>query len=331
MIKLSKTTVILSAILAICLAVLSVLAVAVIKNASQPAQQPEVEWMEIPNFENMRLTDAKAKLDELQIYYEIMPTESKVPNRVERFEYVGKAEGEKIFARVGTSIKLHANEVGADKVVYLTFDDGPTYSNTFDILDTLDKYGAKATFFVLGNRVEEYADRIIATHERGHMLACHSYSHDIDRASSGFIYASTGAMINEINMYEQAMKKVLGEENFSTVKKAFRFPGGSSTNGRISKAEALEYIAAIRTAGYAVYDWTVLTGDAEGNKTTESFIAHLKNGLKKARENGEPIIVLMHDKLTTSESLPEILDYLIDQGYYFDTLDNCPEYTFAED
>ena len=326
----NKSTLILISVLAICILVLVVLAFLVVKNAILPVLQPNPQWIELPALEDKPLSDAKQMLDELGISYEIIPTDSIIANRVEKIEYAGKQEDGKDFLELGHTVTLFANEISADKVVYLTFDDGPTMSNTFDILDTLDTYGAKATFFVLGNRIREYSDRILATDARGHIVACHSYSHDLDRASSGFVYASVSAMLSEIEKYENALKSVLGEESFSKLPKLMRFPGGSSTNGRISKSEALDYIAAVRSAGYRVYDWTALTGDAEGKSTANEFIAYLESGLDKAKNSKKPLIILMHDKLTTSEALPQILDYLVEGGYYFSTLDTCPEYTFAE-
>ena len=330
--SISRNTLILALVLVVCVIVLVMLVASLVQIilTPVPAAQPEVEWIELPNILNMPLEQAKSELDKLGISYEITHTDSAVPNRVERFEYTGKKEGEKDLAQVGTSVIIYSNVVDPNKIVYLTFDDGPTFSNTFDILDTLDIYNAKATFFILGNRVIEYDDRILATYERGHLLACHSYSHDLDRTSASFVYASIDTFLNEIEMYESAMKKVLGDEAFASMPKLLRFPGGSSTNNRITKAEALEYIAAVRQSGYSVYDWTALTGDAEGNKDAASFIEYLKKGLKNAEEKNLPIIILMHDKLTTNEALPEILDFLVSEGYYFDTLDNCPEYTFAE-
>ena len=255
----NKNTLILISILAVAIVVLVVLFSAVINKVFIPAFSGGEQWIELPLSENMPILEAKAKLDALGIAYEVKPTDSRIANRVEKFEYVGKTEDGKSFIEANEIVTLYSNEKSINEVIYLTFDDGPTYSNTFDILDTLDTYGARATFFVLGNRIEEYANRIIATCERGHLVACHSYSHTIDRASKNYVYASVNAMLNEIDAYESALKNVLGEEVFSAMPKAFRFPGGSSTNGRISKSEALEYIASIREKGYKIYDWTSLT------------------------------------------------------------------------
>lgn len=320
----NKNTLILTAILAVCIIICIILAVFVIKNVIVPTFAPSTQYMELPIAENMPLAEAKARLEELQISYEIVPTSSRVANRVERLEYVGKNENGKALFEIGTQIKIYANEIGIDKVIYLTFDDGPTRDNTMDILNTLESFGIKASFFVVGEDVELWEDRMVATFDSGHVIACHSHTHAFDK-----VYASVDSFISEIEQYENALKNTLGEEKFQMVKPIIRFPGGTN-NAYLSDAEALEYINAVRSKGYKVYDWTALTGDAEGNKDAQSFIAYLEGGLNKATGKGEPLIVLMHDKWSTNEALSTIIEHLISKGYYFDTVDNCPEYTFVE-
>ena len=334
--KINRSNAILTAVLALCLVVFVILLVAVIKNAVQPTIQPNAEWIEIPNLENMALAEAKARLDELNIAYEIVPTSSRIANRVERFEYSGKTENGKILATVGTSIKLHANEVGIDRVVYLTFDDGPkvnytydmeVYHTTKDLLDVLDKYGIKASFFMVGYQMIK-TDRsayVKDTMDRGHLIACHTSTHEL-----GNIYSSISKFVEDIERFENELKDILGEEIYKSLGKYIRFPGGSSTNGYLSTSEAQEYISAVRSMGYKVYDWTALTGDAEGMKTASDFISYMDKGIEKAKQNNQPLIVLMHDTDDTTQALPEILNHLTSNGYYFDTIDNCPEYTFTE-
>ena len=68
-------------------------------------------------------------------------------------------------------------KVDSEKSVYLTFDDGPTPKITEQILDILDKYGAKATFFCLGNNAELYPELVEKIVARGHAIGNHSYNH----------------------------------------------------------------------------------------------------------------------------------------------------------
>lgn len=320
----NKNTLILLSILTASLIVLLLLLAAVINNVILPAFQPKTHWVELPLYENMSLTQAKNALDTLGVSYEIKPTSSKIANRIEKFEYVGKTEDGKKLLDTNNKVLLYANEKSKAEVVYLTFDDGPTRDNTYEILDKLQNYGIKASFFVEGADVDRYPERMETTFARGHVIACHSYSHQLD-----VIYSSTDEFIKEVRKYEQAMIDAIGEENFASIKKIIRFPGGTN-NAKLNKEKALEYIAKVREIGYSVYDWTVLTGDAEGASDAATFISNLSSGLEKAKSRGLDLIILMHDKWSTNEALNDILDYLVSEGYYFDTIDNCPEYTFFE-
>ena len=310
-------------IFAVCVLILILLSILLFKNMS--ASVGGSQYVEIIDLEGLSLSEAKAALDAQGIAYTISPAkDSKIANRVITYEGGEKTDNGKITLKSDTVVKLYANEVGKDKVVYLTFDDGPTRDNTFDILNTLDKYGIKASFFVEGQDVALWPDRMVATFERGHIIACHSYSHVYDD-----LYSSTNAFLREIEQYEAALKSAIGENNFENVKKIIRFPGGTN-NSYLSRSESIAYINAVRAKGYKVYDWTALTGDAEGKKTASEFISHLTSGLDKAKSNGEPLILLMHDRLSTNEALSQIIDHLVSKGYYFDTVDNCSEYTFVE-
>lgn len=325
--KEQKETMKLIGILSIGVFILLILSIVLMNNMTIPTATPEPKYIDIDNIEGMNLVDAKALLEKAGITYEIIPTESKLANKVEKLEFVGVTltDTGRLRIRIGTTVKIYGNEVANDKVIYLTFDDGPTRDNTIDILNTLDTYGIKATFFVQGKNVANYPDRIVETVNRGHLVGCHSHTHEISQ-----IYTSISNFTSEIKLYEDAMKNAIGEENFNAMNKVIRFPGGTTTNSMLTKAEALEYISSIREIGYRVYDWTSLTGDAEGKKTAQEFIEYMSTTLDSSKNANKPLIVLLHDKWSTNEALGEILDYLIEQGYYFDTIDNCPEYTFAE-
>ncbi len=320
----NKNTLILILTLVVAIIILLLLSVAVVDSVIIPALNPNFGWMEMPIDEGMPLAEAKEMLTSLGIAYEIKPTDSRVANRVEKFDATTKEENGVLLVKVGTAITLYGNEKDKTQVIYLTFDDGPTRDNTHDILDKLQVYGIKASFFVEGRDVERYPERMEATFLRGHVFACHSHTHELAN-----VYSSVEAFVDEIKQYETAMIDAIGKENFDSVQKIMRFPGGTN-NAYLTNAEALEYIQAARELGYKIYDWTALTGDAEGNSDAASFISYLDKGLEKAKSTGLDLIVLMHDKWSTNEALNDIIDHLIAKGYYFDTIDNCPEYTFAE-
>ena len=325
----NKETKILICVLLVCVVIASVLLISVInalqKSPESPAIAPPPTHVEIENIDGLTINQAKTILNDAGVQYEIIPTESRMANQIERFEFLGnETEDGKLMIEYGTTVKIYGNDVGKDKVIYLTFDDGPTRDNSDDIVFKLEEYGIKASFFCTGKNIEIYPTRMETMFNRGHVIACHSQTHVYND-----IYSSTDAFVGEIQQYESALIEALGEENFAQIKKIIRFPGGTN-NSYLETEEALEYINTVRALGYSVYDWTALTGDAEGNKDAQSFIEMLDSTLSRAKSQDLDLIVLMHDKWSTNESLREILDHLIAEGYYFDTIDHCPEYTFVE-
>lgn len=104
------------------------------------------------------------------------------------------------------------------KRVFLTFDDGPSKSVTPLILDLLKQENIKATFFVLGNKVEQNPEIVNRIFEEGHYIANHGYSH---KYSS--IYTSTQSILDEYNKTEQCIKNALNNPDYNS--RVFRFPG----------------------------------------------------------------------------------------------------------
>lgn len=194
-----------------------------------------------------------------------------------------------------------------EKQVYLTFDDGPSKDVTPQILDILKEYDVKATFFVLGARVELYPDILKREFQEGHYIANHGYSHKYSQ-----IYQSKDTVFQEFADCEASIKKALGRDDYNSY--LFRFPGGSS-GGYYStvKAEARELFDSY---GIAYTNWNCLTGDAENKTTKEACIEEMIN----TKENQNSIILLMHDandKQQTVDALPEIIEYFKNEGYTF--------------
>ena len=196
------------------------------------------------------------------------------------------------------------------KRVFLTFDDGPTKEVTPHILDTLKEYNVKATFFVLGNRVEQNPDLVKRAYNEGHYIANHSYSHKYSK-----IYKDSDSVLAEYNKTENVIKKALNKEDYSS--HLFRFPGGSH-GGQYEKIKK-EARKKMNESGIAFLDWSALTFDAEGAKTTEDILKNLKNTM-----NGwNNVVVLMHDaadKKITYESLDDVIKYLQKEGYKFENI-----------
>lgn len=193
------------------------------------------------------------------------------------------------------------------KRVFLTFDDGPSEKVTPQILDILQRENIKATFFVLGSRVEFYPEILKREYKEGHYIANHGYTHKYDE-----IYCSTQSVLDEYNRTEQAIKTALEDPEYNS--HLFRFPGGS-TGGKYKdlKNEAKQLL---RQNNIAYIDWNALTGDAEGKKTKEEMLEYVKQTMG-TKQN---IIILMHDagdKQVTADMLPELIAYLREQGYEF--------------
>lgn len=194
-----------------------------------------------------------------------------------------------------------------DKIVYLTFDDGPS-ANTKKILDILDKYHAKATFFVTGDNgsSRKYRSMIKEIHKRGHTVALHTYSHDFS------IYKSVDAYFNDLTKIGNVVKEEIG-----FVPHFIRFPGGSSNtvSRKYCKGIMTTLVSEVQNRGYQYYDWNVDSTDASGNNIPASQIIKASIGYSYHNIN-----LLMHDtgaKKTTVEALPSIIEYYVSKGYSF--------------
>lgn len=193
-----------------------------------------------------------------------------------------------------------------EKCVYLTFDDGPSKTVTPLILDLLKQEKIKATFFVLGSRVELNPSIVKREYEEGHFIANHGYSHIYQN-----IYSSTDAVLAEYNKAQQAIQNAVGLEYNGHL---FRFPGGS-TGGKYAKLkkEAKTLLDA-NQIGYI--DWNALNSDAAGAKTKEALLQNVRDTVGEKTT----VVILMHDagdKILTYEVLPEVIAYLREKGYTF--------------
>ena len=205
---------------------------------------------------------------------------------------------------------------GADgkKVVYLTFDDGPSETVTPHILDTLKAENVHATFFVVGKAVDESEatkNLIKREVEEGNAIGNHTYSHNYN-----YLYPNKTVNVDnfmaDVDKTNQSLKNILGED-FST--RAIRFPGGHMTWKGMDAMDA-----AMKEKDYHQVDWNSITRDAEGKpKNAEQ----LKQELIKTITGRQKAVILMHDtygKEETAKALPEIIKYLKEQGYEFRTM-----------
>lgn len=194
------------------------------------------------------------------------------------------------------------------KRAFLTFDDGPS-TNTKDILDLLLQRNIKATFFVLGTQVERMPETVKRIYEEGHYIANHGYSHVYSS-----IYSSPEAVLDEFNKCNQVVANAIQVPEYNS--HLFRFPGGYY-GGKYAeiKKQANEIL---KQNNIAHVDWNALTGDSEKQNPTKEY---LMNNLQKTTQGKNSIVILMHDsqaKKVTVETLPEVIDYLQQQGYEFE-------------
>jgi len=192
-----------------------------------------------------------------------------------------------------------------DKTVYLSFDDGPS-ANTNKILDILNDYNIKGTFFVVGRDNQQSLDVYKRIVDEGHALGNHTYSHIYKN-----IYSDINIFMSDVYKLDNLIYETTGLET-----KLFRFPGGSSSQ-HLTGSKYKSYINRLLNEGFQYFDWNVDSGDALSSPLTSSEI--IQKTIEGARKQKHAII-LMHEKKTTIEALPVIIEYLKDLGYKFEKL-----------
>ncbi len=190
------------------------------------------------------------------------------------------------------------------KVIYLTFDDGPG-PHTNRLLDILDKYNVKATFFVTG-AMPGYADCMTREAAAGHAMAVHTYTHDYAR-----IYASTGAF-----WADQERIQTLLEQKTGSRTRLMRFPGGSSNQVSRNYSRGIMTTLARQTAerGMVYFDWNVASGDAGATTDSGQVYRNIINGVSGKTE----AVVLCHDsKGYTVDAMERVIKWGLENGYAF--------------
>jgi len=196
----------------------------------------------------------------------------------------------------------------AEKTVYLTFDDGPS-DCTPQVLDILDQYGVKATFFVTGQE-KNYYDYIAEAYRRGHSIGLHTYSHHYEN-----FYTSVEAYFEDLNAIGELVKSQIG-----FVPAMIRFPGGASNSVSKEYKEGImtELSAAVQAAGYQYWDWNMSCGDA-----LEEVDPQLLADNALAFNDIQTVVLLLHDgdeMEPTVAALPLIIEGYMERGYKFEAL-----------
>lgn len=236
-----------------------------------------------------------------------------VDNLAMQLENLKNVEEETVADTTVAAVELEGAEIGVidrndtltdeerfpgKKLVYLTFDDGPS-KYTDEVLDILDEFGVKATFFVVKMDDSEDAYRRIVN--EGHTLGIHSYTHVYST-----IYADKTSFATDVKDMQDFLYDITGQKA-----SFYRFPGGSSN--QVSKVDKNELFDVLSEDGLVYYDWNVTSQDATGKGISASRI--VENVIAGVEKNDESV-VLMHDasgKSSTVEALPIILERLTER------------------
>ena len=188
-----------------------------------------------------------------------------------------------------------------EKVVYLTFDDGPgPYTDL--LLDILAKYEVKATFFVVDSGYDKVMKRIV---DEGHSIGIHSVTHDYEE-----IYASPEAYFTDLHKMQDIIY-----ENTGVRTTLMRFPGGSSnTVSHFSEGIMTLLTEAVQNAGFQYFDWNVDSNDAGLARKKNMVVDNVTEGLRWH----PTAIVLQHDIHPFSvDAVEEIIRWALDNGFTF--------------
>ncbi|WP_297669065.1 polysaccharide deacetylase [Thomasclavelia sp.] len=246
----------------------------------------------------LSINSSKVDVNKLGEYKAIYTVQDRSGNKVVKERLVKVVEKKEI----GT---LQQNN---EKIVYLTFDDGPS-ENTQKILDILDRYNIKATFFVTGVN-QKYNYLIQDAYKRGHTIGLHTYCHDY-----GTVYASVDAYFDDLNKVGNMVKDLIGY-----VPRYIRFPGGASNtvSRKYSQGIMTALSKEVINRGYQYYDWNGDSTDASGNNVPVSKL--IANATSSKANN---INILFHDtkaKSTTVDALPTIIENYLARGYRFEAI-----------
>lgn len=182
-----------------------------------------------------------------------------------------------------------------EKLVALTFDDGPSGTNTPALLDGLKQRGVHATFFLVGSMVEQHPELAVRLAQEGHQLGIHTYDHDPPNGLRGLSDAQFDAQVGRTR---RVLAALTGQTEY-----ALRPPYGFVDNG------------VKRNAPGPVILWSVDPEDwkyRNTEKVTRHILSHVQDG----------DIVLLHDIFPTSvEAALQVVDVLQAQGWRFVTVD----------
>lgn len=184
------------------------------------------------------------------------------------------------------------------KAVYLTFDDGPIPEVTPKVLDILDRYDVKATFFMVGENIDKHPDVFAQVLNAGHSIGNHTYNH-----LKGWNTSFDDYMVN-VAKWEEAFQRHVPHGYPVPEPLRFRPPYGKAT---------WRQRRALHEEGYKLIYWDILTRDYEPLRTSEAMLQQIQ------REVRPGSIINFHDSLKSNERmltvLPQVIEFLKAKGY----------------
>ena len=176
------------------------------------------------------------------------------------------------------------------EAVYLTFDDGPIPEVTPRVLEILERYGVKATFFMVGDNIDKHPDVFDKVVQAGHTIGNHTYNH-----LKGWRCTTAEYLANV--------------EKFPKETNLFRPPYGKATFWQRR---------ALVKQGYTLIYWDILTRDYEATRTPEAMLAQIRQNVRPGS------IINFHDSLKSNERmlavLPQVIEFLQTEGYRMESL-----------
>ncbi|MDH7445400.1 polysaccharide deacetylase family protein [Aquimarina sp. 2201CG14-23] len=185
-----------------------------------------------------------------------------------------------------------------ERKIYLTFDDGPIPIITEFVLNQLEQYNAKATFFCIGENIKKHPEIFKKIITAGHAIGNHTMNHLKARKNNTTTYIENVAHCDkEIKQHTDCKNKL------------FRPP-----YGQLSKSK----LTTLRKLGYQIILWDVLSKDWDKDTSNEECASNVINNSKSGS------IIVFHDSIKASENLkfalPKVLAYFTEKGYIFDKI-----------
>ena len=218
--------------------------------------------------------------------------------------------------------KTLESEIIHKKVIFLTFDDGPSYKNTNKILEILEEEKVKASFFVIGSNLKAHPNTIKKMRTCEMDILPHCTTHNYKE-----IYKDRESYLTDLNNCINSINKTT-DNSFDKINRKFiRMPGGS--DNQVSKKSVLDDIKQSLLKDDTNYiDWNVSSQDASAFLVPQDTIV---SNIKRTGEYWNIGVILFHDsevKKSTPKALPEIIRFYKDRGYVFKKISEMNSYEF---